>query len=75
MTISPSPIGDQEYFELVFETARQVTGKTPIVLRNPFTGAVFWVQGMHNCPREMFEQAAQSLETPDQRSMKRALLS
>lgn len=67
-------ISDELYFELVAETARKVTGKRPFVLRNPFTGAVFWVQGMENCPRELFHEAAEGLDEMNKRDMLNALL-
>ena len=53
------------YFNLVEETAYRKTGRHPRVLINPFTGDVFWVEGMHNCPKEMFLEIAESI-TPGQ---------
>jgi hypothetical protein len=63
----------QEYFATVAETAKIITGRTPIILRNPFSGDVFWVQGMHNCPVDEFERAAGSLEGKDAKGMANAL--
>lgn len=65
---------DAVYFDLVAETAYRVTGRRPLSLRNPFTGRVFWVEGMHNCPREMFEQAAAETGTTSKKDLMGALL-
>lgn len=67
-------ISDEVYFATVIDTARRMTGRTPIVLRNPFTAEIFWVEGMHNCPRDVLAEAFERGEVTDTKGAVRALL-
>lgn len=47
--------GPVPYWDVLHEVACKMLGRPPIYMRNPFTGAIFWMEGMDNLTREEFE--------------------
>jgi hypothetical protein len=50
------------YWDVLYEVAKKMMGRPPIVLHNPFTGAIFWMEGMDNLTAEEFAQIAGASE-------------
>lgn len=69
-----APEVNQDYLALVAATFRRKMDEDPRALVNPFSGDLIWVEGMHNCPPELFEQAARDLDVNTAEEMVDALL-